>query len=233
MFNLEQSIVEWRRQMLAAGLKNPGLLDELESHLREEVEQQIKSGAAAQDAFEKAVEQMGQAKALKQEFKKIAGIKQLRAWMKHSALTFAGIPNDYLDDSMKTSNPDKIIEPGWATYLKSTLFVAPAVCLWLVASVKLVPALRAVAQDSGRRLLLFSRINIGIAELIREHFLYLALGVLVLLFLLEWLAKGWPRYRRAVIGVTAFVLNSTVLIWLFLIIVTAVLVAEMAMHPVK
>jgi hypothetical protein len=103
----------------------------------------------------------------------------------------------------------------------------------LVASVKLVPALRAGAQDSGRRLLLFSRINIGIAELIREHFLYLALGVLVLLFLLEWRAKGWPRYRRAVIGVTAFVLNSTVLIWLFLIIVTAVLVAEMAMHPVK
>src|SRR5215468_8725005 len=100
MFNLEQSIVEWRRQMLAAGLKNPGLLDELESHLREEVEQQIQSGAAAQDAFEKAVEQMGQAKALKQEFKKIAGLKQIRAWMKRSALTFAGIPNHYLDDSM-------------------------------------------------------------------------------------------------------------------------------------
>jgi hypothetical protein len=41
MFNLEQSIAEWRQQMLAAGIKTPATLNELESHLREEFERQI------------------------------------------------------------------------------------------------------------------------------------------------------------------------------------------------
>ena len=40
MFDLEQSIADWRRQMLAAGIKTPVPLEELESHLREEIERQ-------------------------------------------------------------------------------------------------------------------------------------------------------------------------------------------------
>jgi hypothetical protein len=44
MFNLEQSIIEWRKQMLAAGIKTPVPLDELEIHLREEIERQMASG---------------------------------------------------------------------------------------------------------------------------------------------------------------------------------------------
>ena len=41
MFNLEQSIADWRRQMLAAGIKMPVPLEELESHLREDIAQQM------------------------------------------------------------------------------------------------------------------------------------------------------------------------------------------------
>ena len=37
MFDLEQSIAEWRRQMLAAGIKTPVPLEELEIHLREDI----------------------------------------------------------------------------------------------------------------------------------------------------------------------------------------------------
>jgi hypothetical protein len=51
MFNLEQAISEWRRQMLAAGIKTPVPLEELELHLREEIERQIQSGASKQQAF--------------------------------------------------------------------------------------------------------------------------------------------------------------------------------------
>src|SRR5271157_5070374 len=59
MFNLEQSISEWRRQMLAVGIKTPVPLEELESHLRDEIEQQMRSGLNAQQAIE-----------IKSEFKK-------------------------------------------------------------------------------------------------------------------------------------------------------------------
>ena len=52
MFNLEQSLADWRQQMLAAGIKTPVPLEELETHLREEIERQMKSGLPKQEAFE-------------------------------------------------------------------------------------------------------------------------------------------------------------------------------------
>ena len=38
MFDLEQAILEWRRQMTAGGIKAPEVLDELESHLHDDVD---------------------------------------------------------------------------------------------------------------------------------------------------------------------------------------------------
>jgi hypothetical protein len=71
MFNLEPSIANWQKQMLAAGIKTPAPLDELESHLREEFERQIKMGLDNQEAFDSAVQIIGRARVLKQEFTKI------------------------------------------------------------------------------------------------------------------------------------------------------------------
>jgi hypothetical protein len=56
--------------MLAAGIKTPAPLDELESHLRQDVEQQMQSGVDAPRAFEIAVARLGRADALKKEFAK-------------------------------------------------------------------------------------------------------------------------------------------------------------------
>jgi hypothetical protein len=71
MFNLYQSIADWRKQMLAAGIKTPAPLDELEIHLREEIERQVKSGLNEQNAFEISVQRIGKPQPLKSEFKKI------------------------------------------------------------------------------------------------------------------------------------------------------------------
>jgi hypothetical protein len=71
MFDLEKSIVEWRRQMMAAGIKTPVPLEELEIHLREDIAQQMQSGLSAQPAFGIAVGKIGRAPELKGEFKKI------------------------------------------------------------------------------------------------------------------------------------------------------------------
>jgi len=70
MFDLEQSIANWRQQMLAAGITALSL-GELELHLREEIERQMRSGLAATMAFEKAVFTLGQPKPLQTEFAKI------------------------------------------------------------------------------------------------------------------------------------------------------------------
>ncbi len=73
MFNLEEAITDWRKKMLAAGIKTPAPLDELEIHLREEIEQRVRAGGTAQQAFELATAQIGQADSIKTEFKKSGG----------------------------------------------------------------------------------------------------------------------------------------------------------------
>ena len=70
MFDVDKAIADWRQQMLTAGIKSPVPLEELESHLRDDIEQQIRSGVDVQQAFEAAVEQLGQADRLTKEFAK-------------------------------------------------------------------------------------------------------------------------------------------------------------------
>ena len=80
MFDLEKSISEWRAQMLAAGIKFPVPLEELEIHLRDEVEQQKLCGADVETAFRSAVQKIGRMGALKTEFTKVDVAKKLIRW---------------------------------------------------------------------------------------------------------------------------------------------------------
>ena len=104
MFSLEQSIADWRRQMLAAGIKTPGPLEELEIHLREEIEQQMKSGLNEQEIFNSAVQKIGQAGLLKTEFKKAGGLI------------------DWLGDN-KSTRTNRILGALWLAYCSWNLFM--------------------------------------------------------------------------------------------------------------
>ena len=78
MFDLEHSVADWRKQMLAAGIKTPVPLEELESHLREEIERQTKAGLSQQNAFTSSIQKLGSAHTVQNEFMKVDTI--------HSAL---------------------------------------------------------------------------------------------------------------------------------------------------
>src|SRR5262245_56925287 len=86
MFELEQTISVWRREMLAAGVKTPVPLEELERHLREAIERQMKSGTSAEKAFEISVRQMGGSQILNREFEKTE-----RTIMKKPLIILVGI----------------------------------------------------------------------------------------------------------------------------------------------
>lgn len=90
MFNLEQAIAGWRKQMLAAGIKSPVPLEELEVHLREDIEWQKKAGLSEQTAFEISARQIGQPKMLKNEFKKSEGIF-MKTILKYVTVLLLGI----------------------------------------------------------------------------------------------------------------------------------------------
>jgi len=88
MFDLDETIEEWRRQMIIGGIKNPELLDELESHLREDVERQVRSGVDVQGAFVAAVRRIGRADTLRPEFEKTAAERKT---MKRIVIIGSGI----------------------------------------------------------------------------------------------------------------------------------------------
>lgn len=138
MFNLEQSITEWRRQMLAAGINKPALVDELEGHLREEIERLTKSGLTPADAFGTAVEQIGKAILLKKEFKKISGVSIWLEWLMIAIaavfvgfIVFLGGAAVWMCDDMSVS--DRVIA---ALAMACTVVVA---CCWRYA-VPFLPA---------------------------------------------------------------------------------------------
>ena len=61
--------------MLGAGIKSPVPLEELENHLREEIEERVRSGMSLEQAFGIAVASIGNAGPLKTEFKNAGFLK--------------------------------------------------------------------------------------------------------------------------------------------------------------
>jgi hypothetical protein len=71
MHNLELLIAEWRKTMMAAANVSRETLDELENHLRENVDQLTRSGMTEPEAFQRAVAQLGRAPTIASEFQKL------------------------------------------------------------------------------------------------------------------------------------------------------------------
>jgi cation transport ATPase len=91
MFELEQAIAQWRKQMLAAGIKTPVPLEELEGHLREEIEGQIKSGLTEEEAYAAAVQKIGNAQGLRNEFWKVKDARRAQEAKNVQLGAFAGM----------------------------------------------------------------------------------------------------------------------------------------------
>jgi hypothetical protein len=68
MFDLEIGIAQWRQRLQRAGIRSLATLDELESHLRDDLEAQIRSGTGAEEALELAAWRLGPAQDLRLQF---------------------------------------------------------------------------------------------------------------------------------------------------------------------
>jgi hypothetical protein len=213
MFNLETAIGEWRRQMIGSGMKARGVLDELESHLRDDVDRRVKARTTTEkEAFEAAVGQLGQSATLTSEFAKIGETNEIFGSIKQLLLTLAGIRNPILATNMNTSNQN--LEPAWATYLKSGAFALPAALLWLLVAIFVFPKFNEVVlhSETATSIPAFFRFGWNLA-LFLTYYWFIVCGAFVFaLALMEWRIENWRRYRRTACGIGVFLLNSAVLI---------------------
>jgi hypothetical protein len=90
MFDIEKAVLEWRKEMAARGINAPEILNELESHLRDEVASRMSSGCGEETAFNAAVQNIGEGTALQAEFAKVseAGLHSNK-FLKRSCLVAA------------------------------------------------------------------------------------------------------------------------------------------------
>src|SRR5689334_13132838 len=72
MPELEQLIAEWRRGLAEMAGCSPEVLDELESHLRDEISQLVRAGHSEEQALTLAASRLGSPHTLATEFAKVA-----------------------------------------------------------------------------------------------------------------------------------------------------------------
>jgi hypothetical protein len=142
MSDLDDQISGWRQRMLTAGFRAPATLEELEIHLREEIDQQRKSGLSEREAFDSAVQKLGQADTLRLEFAKsgamngeslmrnprivsllfLAIVLTATAWLVFSAVMIGQqflFPHDGLI-SMRVSNGSHVVVQNGVPTLQGT-----------------------------------------------------------------------------------------------------------------
>ncbi|MEM9663540.1 MAG: permease prefix domain 1-containing protein, partial [Bacteroidota bacterium] len=77
-FRLEPAIAAWRRSLTYNRAVSPDDLDELERHLRDQVEALVFSGATERAAFHQALQDMGPYGAVEDEYRKVYWGKRRR-----------------------------------------------------------------------------------------------------------------------------------------------------------
>jgi hypothetical protein len=87
MHNLDETIALWRQAMTGSPKLNQEAVDELESHLRDKVDELIRSGMPEPTAFQEAVNQLGDAPELAREFQKL----EQSTWLPVKVITVVGI----------------------------------------------------------------------------------------------------------------------------------------------
>src|SRR3954454_9294742 len=78
MFDIDTQIQEWRRTVAVHFGDRGDVVDELEAHLRDDLDRRIRSGVAPEQAWADACAQLGDARQLAGEFAKVGG---RRAWV--------------------------------------------------------------------------------------------------------------------------------------------------------
>jgi hypothetical protein len=71
MHRLEQRIADWRKEMTAARGIGREMLEELENHLREMIDEHVRKGLSENEAFQRAVAQVGPPPVISSEFGKL------------------------------------------------------------------------------------------------------------------------------------------------------------------
>lgn len=88
MFDLNQAVAAWRTRLAAANTCGRADVDELEAHLRDEMDRLRSGGLSEQEAFWVAAHRLGSVSALSEEYAKV---NPMRVWLGRLGWVAAGV----------------------------------------------------------------------------------------------------------------------------------------------
>lgn len=100
----------------------------------------------------------------------------------------------------------------------------PALFLLAFSSAYLLPKLETLWRDA--RFGASSAITaVHVAYFVTQHFFVIAATVAAALVFLEWRSSRWPHYRRASVSAAAFLTNTAILVFMTVMLMTALMAA--------
>ena len=154
MFDIDTQIEEWRRTVSAHFGDRGDVVDELEAHLRDDLDRRIRSGVAPQRAWADACARLGDARQLAGEFAKVSGRAWLPAWIAAMAVIAAGlVAVVWVGIGLRNGHGDPLLASHVVTVTTAyvAVFAVGGLSVW-----SLLTRTRAGWRD-GRRALAFRR----------------------------------------------------------------------------
>jgi hypothetical protein len=111
------------------------------------------------------------------------------------------------------------------TYLKNAALALPPLGLWIFMGILVVPKLQEICAGSATVFPAPLMTALTVSAFVKNNLLLGGVVVVAALILLEWRLPQWNRYRRIIVGATAYLLNLTVLAILAVLCLLAVIAA--------
>src|SRR5687767_4978543 len=186
MRNLDSFLTQWRRTLSSVPQLTPETIDELESHLRERIEELIQSGIPEADACQRAAAELGSSQTIGAEFRKLDSL----SWLPVKLVTGVGVvimialaSIFLLRRSSGNFGADVLLMVHVFTV---TVGFASTILLGLLGGCFVLQ--RAYADFSSRRLASLSRVTVGFASVAT---VCTALGIILGIF---WTHREWGRF---------------------------------------
>lgn len=145
-FDFEAAVAQWRDRTRVSGIECGLVLDELETHLREEADRQMASGLAERQAFEEALQRLGDSECLVTEFNKVDSLKQtqimktpirffsLTGWLIPTGIAvvyFSRWITEIIIPTLKGGNFDLLYDAHNVPYLHVTIWAILIAFAWV------------------------------------------------------------------------------------------------------
>ncbi len=116
-----------------------------------------------------------------------------------------------------------VTDQMWKTHVQAAILMTPSLLIWWVGCIFVIPKLKQILADTNADLPLMLN-ALQVSDFCLRYGMWIALGAILSLVLLEWRVSLWPRCRGACLSVVIFCVNTSALLLLSAMVVSLLMI---------